>query len=251
MKKLKIILSISLLVLTLIIFGIQTTIANEQFETIDRDLNVSSQNNDDFISMIDFASFLMDKNEHYPLSDEFVEKYQQTSGGYIAYAKQLGLEVDKQKHEPNQKWHFFESWLLPSISDPSNSLTWDLDAKVRVYNNLLSPELLLWIYEASGVSPEKVRNAKEVAEIGKSAGTHSATIAKNMRAEVSWEDIISNLDININKTSSISLTSLITELRVGDDDAIITATPNPVYTTDNATWSIVSGGEFIEITPNG
>src|SRR5690554_5560401 len=57
-------------------------------------------NSNGTITMIDFASFLMDKKEHYPLSDEFVERYQQTSGGYITLAKQLGMEVDKQKHLP-------------------------------------------------------------------------------------------------------------------------------------------------------
>ena len=35
----------------------------------------------------DFCDYLQDKSEHYPLSDEFIERYQQTSGGYIYNAK--------------------------------------------------------------------------------------------------------------------------------------------------------------------
>ena len=143
----------------------------------------------------DFSDYLEDKREHYPLSDEFIERYQQTSGGYIDYAKKCGIPVDKYNHSPNQKWHFFTSWLDQSLAD--GSLTMQDDAKSRIYTKLLCPELLLWIYEALGVDPVKVNNAKEVAEAGKSAGTAVSTIAKNMRAQVSWEDLI----VEISKTS--------------------------------------------------
>ena len=163
------------------------------------------QAENDIITMREIADFLQDKKEHYPLSDEFIERYQQTSGGYLDTAKKAGLSVNKELHEPNQKWHFFDSWLYPSIDD--GSLTWDADAKSRVYTKLLCPELLLWIYEASGVDPCKVRDAKKVAEEGKSAKTGVSTIAKNMRACVPWEDIeyaIKNRDV---KTQSVSVNS--------------------------------------------
>ena len=68
-------------------------------------------------TMQEFTAFLQNKKEHYPLSDEFIERYQQTDGGYIDTAKKLGLLVDKEQHEPNQKWHFFTSWLEPSLED--------------------------------------------------------------------------------------------------------------------------------------
>ncbi len=139
------------------------------------------------VTMRTIANFLSDKKEHYPLSDEFIEKYQQTSGGYIAFAKKEGHLVDKQQHEPNQKWHFFDSWLYQSIED--GSLIWEDDAKSRVYTKLLCPELLLWIYEASDVNPVKVKKAMEVAEQGKIAGLSVSTIAKNMRGCVAWEDL--------------------------------------------------------------
>lgn len=143
------------------------------------------------ITIQDIADFLQDKKEHYPFSDEFIEKYQQTSGGYIELAQKLGMMVSKEMHEPNQKWHFFDSWLYPSIEE--GSLSWDIDAKARVYNSLLCPELLLWIYEACGVSPIKVKAAKEAAEQGKVNKTNVSTIAKNMRACVPWSDIESNI----------------------------------------------------------
>lgn len=139
------------------------------------------------VTMRDIADYLEDKKEHYPFSDEFVEKYQQTSGGYIENARKAGLTVDKLLHEPNQKWHFFTSWLYPTIDE---GMSWDASAKDRVYSKLLCPELLLWIYEACEVSPEKVKAAKDVAEAGKVSGLAVTTIAKNMRGIVSWENDI-------------------------------------------------------------
>lgn len=203
------------------------------------------------ITMIDFASFLMDKKEHYPLSDEFVERYQQTSGGYITLAKQLGMEVDKQKHLPNQKWHFFDSWLIPSIEDEGATLTWDSDARNRVYTGLLSPELLLWIYEASGVDPAKVKLAKDVAELGRASGTHIATLAKNMRDVVSWEDLIEHMDLSKKMATSVEVSSPTLELSVGDTPLIVTATPSPALTTDVADWQVLTGETNISLMPKG
>ena len=137
------------------------------------------------------TDYLLDKNEHYPYSDEFIEKYQQNSGGYLDYAQQVGVVVDKTQHSPNQKWHFFQSWLYRSIED--GTLTYEADAKTRIYNGLLCPELLLWIYEAMGVNPNKVREAMHVAEEGKVNNTNVSTIAKNMRAVVSYDDVTASL----------------------------------------------------------
>ena len=143
------------------------------------------------LTMQEFTAFLQNKKEHYPLSDEFIERYQQTDGGYIDTAKKLGLLVDKEQHEPNQKWHFFTSWLEPSLED--GTVTMESNPQTVVYNRLLCPELLLWIYEASGGSPAKVKKAKDVAEEGKVNRTRVTTIAKNMRSQVSWEDISQNV----------------------------------------------------------
>ena len=154
-------------------------------------INVVDAAEVDAVSMREISDYLSTKKEHYPLSDEFIERYQQTSGGYIQYAKQLGLTVDKELHLPDQKWHFFTSWIGQSLTE--GTLSYEDDAKTRVYNGLLCPELLLWIYEASSVDPNKVREAKIVAEQGKVAGTNVSTIAKNMRACVPWEDIKANI----------------------------------------------------------
>lgn len=139
------------------------------------------------ITMRGIADFLETKETHYPLSNLFIEDYQQTSGGYIALAKSLGLLVDKSSHEPNQKWHFFDSWMYPSIAE--GTLKWSSSAKDRVYTKLLCPELLLWIYEASEVPTSKIEAAMAVAVDAKINGTHISTMAKNMRACVPWEDI--------------------------------------------------------------
>ena len=142
------------------------------------------------LTMREIATYLETCDQHYPISDEFIEKYQQKDGGYIDLAMQLGLLVDKTKHEPNQKWHFFESWMNPKINDPDDTLTWESSAKSRVYSKLYCPELLLWIYEACGVSPSKVYQAKLLAEEGRLAGSAVTTIAKNMRGVVSWDDVV-------------------------------------------------------------
>ena len=183
----------ALAIFTLVFGLIYTSNFNVNFPKQNQSLNIQKVNNpsvratDTTITILDMALYLNTKKEHYPFSDEFIEKYQQTSGGYIDFANKTGHLVDREKHEPNQKWHFFDSWLMQSIED--GTLTWDADAKRRVYSGLLCPELLLWIFEATEVSPDKVKNAKEVAEQGKVDNTNVSTIAKNMRACVPWEDI--------------------------------------------------------------
>lgn len=139
----------------------------------------------------EISDFLQDKREHYPLSDEFIERYQQTSGGYIAYAKKNGVLVDKTQHSPNQKWHYFDSWLAQSLQENPNFR--GLDGKTKVYTGLLCPELLLWLYEAMGVDPAKIREAKVIAEDAKVKGTNVSTMAKSMREVVSWEEFSKNL----------------------------------------------------------
>ena len=103
-------------------------INNEEKEANNR------QASEEIITMKDIYDYLLTKPAHYPLSDEFIEKYQQTSGGYLDYAKEVGKIVDKERHEPDQKWHFIDSWLLRSIED--SSLTWDESAENRVYKKL-------------------------------------------------------------------------------------------------------------------
>lgn len=199
------------------------------------------------VTMRDIADFLQDKKAHYPLSDEFIERYQQTSGGYLDYAKQTGIEVDKQKHEPNQKWHFFDSWLYRSIDD--GSITWEASAKTRVYTGLLCPELLLWIYEACGVDPVKVKAAKEVAEQGKSAKTNVSTIAKNMRACVPWEDlenaILNRESIAPEKLSALTDEVLLVAGNQKDLNDIVKLKFEPENTTNKrVVWSCEENGAF-------
>lgn len=210
--------------------------------------DVAAQAEDDVVTMRQIADFLMDKKEHYPLSDEFIERYQQTGGGYIDTAKKAGLVVDKQKHEPNQKWHFFESWLNASIED--GTLTWEEDAKSRVYNKLLCPELLLWIYEASGVDPAKVKLAKDAAEQGRAAKISVSTIAKNMRACVPWEDIANAVKGYV-PTPSVKITPNKLTLTVGEQATVTAALLNADDVTETAVWNIAEGDGLVEITPNG
>ena len=135
MKKIFLILLIMITSLTVISCGSKNEInLNEEILVKDNSLSYVSGEvapiADTVITMRDIADFLEGKKEHYPLSDEFIERYQQTSGGYIDNAKKAGLTVDKQQHEPNQKWHFFESWLYPTISE---GMSWDETAEHSVY----------------------------------------------------------------------------------------------------------------------
>lgn len=209
-------------------------------------LSTTNTQDNSIVTMIDIASFLSDKKEHYPISDQFVERYQQTGGGYIDYARQSGILVDKQKHSPNQKWHFFDSWLIPSID--AGTLSWDSDARSRVYIGLKCPELLLWIFEAADVSPEKVRNAMKVAEIGKITNEHVSTTAKKMRDCVPWEDL--KIDRDIKMATSVAFLPTSLEIISGEEKTI-TAKVEPINTTDEATWEIIEGEDFINIETNG
>ena len=143
------------------------------------------------MTMGELKQILENKEEHYPFSDEFIEKYQQKSGGYIDNAKKAGIEISKEKHSPNQKWHWFESWFYPSIEE--GTYTEEDDAKSKCYSRLLCPELLLWMYEACNVDLTKIKAAFNAAEKGKIDGIAAATLAKNMRACVSYEDILTGL----------------------------------------------------------
>ena len=219
-------------------------IKNDNIITADAE-NVVAPIADTTITMRDIEQFLLDKKEHYPLSDEFIEKYQQTSGGYIDNARKAGLTVDKQQHEPNQKWHFFESWLYPTIEE---GMSWDESAENRVYKKLLCPELLLWIYEACEVDPVKVKAAKEVAEEGKVAGSYAATIAKNMRAVVAWSDLEPAIlahknnaepaqyyPVSINESSSFTVTKLQSQYREGAEVSFVISVTDSTKQVDTVT----------------
>ncbi len=210
--------------------GAQVAFANEATETI---------------TVGQMADFLSTKKEHYPFSDQFMERYQQTSGGYLDNAKGANVPVDRQQHSPNQKWHFFESWYYPSLAD--GTLTREDDAKSRIYTKLLCPELLLWIYEACGVAPSKVKQAMEAAEAGKTSGTAVTSIAKNMRACVSWEDIAKAFEVSL-PAESVTLDKTELAIKV-NETALLCATVTPSNTTDGATWEIVEGSDVVSLTP--
>ena len=209
-----------------ILFCLFLTSFTNNISDIDKfDNNVATQE-EYIVTMQDIALFLETKKEHYPLSDEFIERYQQKSGGYIENAKKAGLLVDKFQHEPNQKWHFFESWFYPSIEE--GTFTLNDSAKSKAYSKLLCPELLLWIYEACEVDPIKVRNAKEVAEQAKVSNTHISTMAKNMRECVPWEDIentiinylnsdVESYSVFVNEGTGFVVSGLKNKYRVGSD----------------------------------
>lgn len=108
------------------------------------------------INLIDLIKFYYDKEKHYPISDEFIKKYQQKSGGYIKFAHDTGHTVSAEQCEPNQKWHLFEAYISYKLNKNGG------DAKARM-GKLKCPELLLWMAEAAGIDDEIVTEAKEAA----------------------------------------------------------------------------------------
>lgn len=144
----------------------------------------------------EFMKHYEGKNEHYPISDEFVKKYQQSHDnkkGYVHYAMEQGLLVCKEKAEPNQKWHLSEAYmqeLLEKEQIQSND-----DAKTR-YNNLKCPELLLWIAEAAGVDSEIIaeaaRKASETIDKGTNGYSRIAACGE-IKKIIRWSLIESNL----------------------------------------------------------
>ena len=108
----------------------------------------------------EIVNYFKTKNKHYPISDSFIKSgYQQKNSGYISKAKKIGLEIDYKNAEPNQKWHFIDSY----ASEKQGS---------DVYKHLLvCPELLLWMAEACGIDNSIVRKAenkaREIINIGR------------------------------------------------------------------------------------
>lgn len=66
-----------------------------------------------------------------------VSGFQQSSGGYIDYARKCGIIVDYKKASPNQGWHFIRSYL-----DRTNP------EKARV-ESVICGELIYWLSEVS------------------------------------------------------------------------------------------------------
>lgn len=156
--------------------------------------NVKIDLPDDYvITIADMERFLLTKDEQYPITNEYVELYQQASGGYIDNAIKAGLVVDKAQHLPSQKWHYFDSWLYATIEE---GMSWDASASSRSYSNFACPELLLWIIEATGVDATKVREAKDIAVAGKEAGDRVQTICASIRAAVPFNTYLRPLIID-------------------------------------------------------
>lgn len=140
-----------------------------------------------------WMDLLKDKNDHYPISDEFIGTHQQGKTGYMVYAMQVGHPIGKSKAEPNQKWHFFVSYLSRRLASKKFSLG-DL-AELR-YNKLVCPELLLWIAEASGIDREIVKDAanmaKEMIDTGENGyARNKAGVA--IRRKIPWEMLEASL----------------------------------------------------------
>ena len=127
-------------------------------------------------------------------------------------------------------------------------MSWEESAENRVYKKLLCPELLLWIYEACEVDSVKVKTAKEVAEKGKVNKDYAATIAKNMRAVVSWSDLEPAIlefknnsapatlyPVSINTDEGFTISKLKTEYREGSEVSFMISVTDSTKQIDTVT----------------
>ena len=110
------------------------------------------------MNAFDIIQFFYNKEEHYPVSDKFMERYQQLSGGYLDFARMTGHCVCKNLHEPNQKWHLFESWLLQTAAGNKEKPLEEIQVK-----GFKCPELLLWMAEALGEKRTALKKAVDTA----------------------------------------------------------------------------------------
>ncbi|MBR5144286.1 MAG: hypothetical protein IKW53_04470 [Clostridia bacterium] len=218
--------------------------------------NTGNENNkidlpDDYvITMSDMERFLLTKDEQYPITNEYVELYQQASGGYISNALKAGLVVDKSQHLPSQKWHYFESWLYATIDE---GMMWDASASDRSYGKFSCPELLLWIIEATGVDSEKVREAKDIAVAGKENGLGVSTICANIRAAVPFNTYLRPLIIEFLENNPYTYESH--TLTVNTDSAYqLTSLKDEYKERETVSFSILmidNTMEIAKVTLNG
>ena len=206
---------------------------------------------DDYvITMSDMERFLLTKDEQYPITNEYVELYQQESGGYISNALKAGLVVDKAQHLPSQKWHYFESWLYTTIDE---GMSWDASASDRSYGKFSCPELLLWIIEATGVDSEKVREAKDIAVAGKQNGTGVSTICASIRAAVPFNTYLRPIIIEFLENNPANYESH--KLSVSTDSAYEVTSINGTYKErETVTFSIImkdNTKEISKVSANG
>ncbi len=143
------------------------------------------------MTISEFMNFLDKKNEHYPISDEFIKKYQQSPAsinGYVYYAWETGRVIHKEIAEPNQKWHFFESYILRLLNDKKISLD---DPAEKIYGRIKCPELLLWIAEASCIEEDKVKKASKEAQSTIESNIKFArnVAGRKIRTIITWDII--------------------------------------------------------------
>ncbi|MCI1954408.1 MAG: hypothetical protein LKJ37_05460 [Ligilactobacillus acidipiscis] len=86
--------------------------------------------------------FFVDKeNAPCPITNRLIENgYRQKSGGYISYAKQLGVK------KPTQYWHLMESWSRRSADD------------AKFTRAIQCGELIFWMAEVSEAVDQDTMN---------------------------------------------------------------------------------------------
>lgn len=171
------------------------------------------------MKLSEWMKYLENKEEHYDISDNFIRLYQQSPSsqeGYTHYAWEIGKVVHMESAEPNQKWHFFESYISRNKKINPN------DDAQKIYNQIKCPELLLWIAEACNVEKDKIRTAskeaKRIIEKNENRARNKAGI--EIRKQIPWEMIEAKIQEDIeseltNANDKIDVECIICEFENG------------------------------------
>lgn len=144
----------------------------------------------------DIYEFYQFKSEHCTHTDRFIRKYQQqsaTKNSYLANAIIDGHIIHKKEAEPNQRWHFTESWYKKKKIDDSGFP----DTIARRWCGLQCPELLLWMAEAAGITnvAEIVDEILEQENIyGKNDKWARLKMTKLIKERIDWNVLVSIIE---------------------------------------------------------
>jgi len=143
--------------------------------------------------------YAVKKRADCPWTDSFVK---QCRGG-IEYAELLGIPHDKTKGQPNQGYHFLESYCYQKIRKGKLLYRVDpLDAPMeKIYNGLLCVELILWLAEVSGSDEEYKKKIQKVTQKAIEICMNEDIPLKDrkrdaremIRTEIPWSTIESNI----------------------------------------------------------
>ena len=111
--------------------------------------------NIDVLTVREGLAFYSLCKENYSLTEDYIkQKKHNQRRKYIQYAECVGHSTSNSEGEPNQRFHFLESWALRSLLDGTINLDESFYAVVN--SKIKCKELILWMLEAAGCAPKSI-----------------------------------------------------------------------------------------------